>query len=84
LRKQLALFRERKVKPPAASRLTRLGMIALVRFFDWRDAVIVVKPDTFIKWHRSAFRMFWRWKSRKRGRPSLPKNLRELIRQMAR
>jgi len=59
-------------------------MIALARFFDWLDALMIVKPETFIKWHRSAFRMFWRWKSWKRGRPPLPKNLRELISQMAR
>ncbi|HWZ30727.1 MAG TPA: helix-turn-helix domain-containing protein [Bryobacteraceae bacterium] len=37
-----------------------------------------------MKWHRTAFRLFWKWKSRKRGRPSLPHNLRELIRVMAR
>ena len=35
-------------------------MIAFARFFDWRDALVVVKPETFIKWHRTAFRMFWR------------------------
>ena len=84
LRKQLALFKERKAKPRTASPATRLAMIALARFFDWRDALIIVKPETFIKWHRTAFRLFWRWKSRKRGRPPLPKNLRELIRQMDR
>jgi len=59
-------------------------MVALVQFFDWRDALVIVKPETFVKWHRSAFRMFWRWKSRKRGRPALPKNLKELVRDMAR
>ena len=31
-------------------------MIALARFFDWRDALVIVKPETFIKWHRTAFR----------------------------
>lgn len=62
----------------------RLVMIALARFFYWRDALVIVRPDTFIRWHRTVFKMFWRWKSRKRGRPALPKNLRELIRQMAR
>ena len=55
-----------------------------MRFFDWRGALVIVKPDTFIKWHRTAFRAFWRWKSRKRGRPSLPKNLMNLIREMDR
>lgn len=59
-------------------------MVLLSMFFDWRDALFIVKPDTFLKWHRSAFRTFWRWKSRKRGRPRLPKDLRDLIRQMAR
>ncbi|MEP6960559.1 MAG: hypothetical protein ABI995_00670, partial [Acidobacteriota bacterium] len=84
LRKQLALFRERKIKPRAASRPARLTLLALARFFDWRDALIIVKPETFIKWHRNVFRMVWRWKSRKRGRPPLPKNMRELVRQIDR
>src|SRR5262249_30742807 len=53
------------------------------KLFDWRSALVVVKPDTFLKWHRTGFRAFWRWKSRKRGRPALPENLRELIRQIA-
>ena len=59
-------------------------MIALARFFDWRDALVVVKPETFIKWHRTALRIFWRWKSRRKGRPPIPRNLRELVRQMDR
>src|SRR5712692_8285697 len=59
-------------------------MIALFRFFDWRDALVIVRPETFIKWHRSAIRLFWRWKSRKRGRPPLPRNIKQLIQGMAR
>ena len=58
-------------------------MITLARLFDWREVLVIVKPATFIGWHRTAFRLFWRWKSRKRGRPPLPRNLRELVRQMA-
>jgi hypothetical protein len=81
LRKQLALFRKRKVKPCGISRSARLA--ALGKLFDWREALVVVKPETFINWHRNAFRTFWCWKSRKRGRPMLPKNLRELIREPA-
>jgi putative transposase len=79
LRKQLALFQERKVKPRRTTASVRLLLITLGRWFDWRDALVIVKPETFLKWHRSGFRMFWRWKSRRRGRPPLPKNLRELI-----
>jgi putative transposase len=59
-------------------------MVTLARFFNWRDALVIVKPETLVRWHRTAFRMFWRWKSRKPGRPALPKNLRELVRRMAR
>ena len=63
--------------------MARLTLLGLSRIFDWREALVIVKPDTFVKWHRTAFRMFWRWKSRESGRPPLPKNLRELIREMA-
>ena len=51
-------------------------MVALARFFDWQHALVVVKPETFINWHRTAFRRFWRGRSRPRGRPPLPKNSR--------
>ena len=43
----------------------------------------MVKPETFLGWHRRAFQLFWRWKSRG-GRPRLPKNLRALIAGMVR
>ena len=84
LRKQLALFQERHAKPRQTTAAFRLAMVALGKLFNWRSALVVAKPDTFLKWHRTGFRAFWRWKSRKQGRPALPKNLRELIRQIAR
>jgi hypothetical protein len=59
-------------------------MVGLAKFFDWRDALMIVKPETFAGWQRTAFKMFWRWKSRKPGRPVLPKDLRELVLRMAR
>jgi putative transposase len=58
-------------------------MVLLERFFDWRSALVVVKPDTLIRWHRKGFRLFWRWKSKPRGRPKFPAKLREFIREMA-
>jgi transposase InsO family protein len=58
-------------------------MAALSVWFEWRSALVVVKPDTLIGWHRKGFRLFWRWKSRPAGRPPLPKDLRQLIRAMA-
>jgi putative transposase len=83
LRKQLALFQERKVKPRRADDATRWLMATLGRMFQWRNALVNVKPDTLIRWQRKGFRLFWRWKSKPPGRPRLPKDLRELIRQMA-
>jgi len=83
LRKQLALFQERKVKPHRAHDSTRLIMLILGRMFSWRDALVNVKPDTFLRWHRKGFRLFWRWKCRPVGRPQVPKDLRRLIREMA-
>jgi hypothetical protein len=83
LRKQLALLEERKTQPRRATDAVRFVMSALSRFFEWRNALRVVKPDTFIRWHRKGFRLFWRWKSRQRGRPKLPPDLRALIRRMA-
>src|SRR5215469_14028750 len=64
LRKQLALFGERKVQPHRATDAVRFVMASLGRLFEWRGALRVVKPDTFIRWHRKGFRLFWRWKSR--------------------
>jgi transposase InsO family protein len=83
LRKQLALFQERKVKPRRANDATRWSMATLGRMFQSRNALVSVKPDTLIRWQRKGFRLFWRWKSKPSGRPRLPQDLRELIRQMA-
>jgi putative transposase len=83
LRKQLALFQERKVKPRRADDATRWLMATLGRVFQWRNALVSVKPDTLIRWQRRGFRFFWRWKSKPTGRPRLPEILRKLIRQMA-
>jgi putative transposase len=83
LRKQLALYRERKLKPPRAKAATKLTLVLLSRMFAWRAALTVVKPDTLIRWHRKGFRLFWRWKSKARGRPRIPAELQKLIADMA-
>ena len=84
LRKQLALYQERKAKRRATTVAVRWTMTVLGRLFAWPDALIIVKPDTFLRWHRKAFRLFWSRNSRSAGRPPLPKNIRTLIRMMAR
>jgi transposase InsO family protein len=50
----------------------------------WRTALVIVKPETVIAWHRGGFRLFWTWKSRRRtGRPTVPSHVRALIRTMS-
>jgi transposase InsO family protein len=83
LRKQLALYQERQIKPRRAIPATRLVLLWLARWFDWRQALVVMQPATLIRWHRQGFRLFWRWTSR-HGRPPIPRALQALIRQMAR
>jgi hypothetical protein len=51
---------------------------------DWRTALVIVKPETVIAWHRQGFRLYWTWKGRRRtGRPTVDPNVRALIRTMA-
>jgi putative transposase len=58
-------------------------MAVMSQLFDWRESLVIVKPDTLVRWHRKGFRLFWRWKSKPTGRPRLPAGLRDLIREMA-
>jgi hypothetical protein len=44
----------------------------------------IVQPATVIRWHRQGFRSYWRWKSRKRGRPAIDQEIIQLIRRMCR
>lgn len=82
LRKQLALYRERRGKPGRASDAIRLALVLLARCFAWREALTIVEPATLIRWHRQAFRLLWRRRSRS-GRPRLPADLQRLIATMA-
>ena len=82
LRRQLALFKERGVKPRRIDAITRLSLAWLSRLCDWRSCVIVVRPETIVRWHRAGWRLFWRYRSRP-GRPPIPLELRQLIRRMA-
>jgi len=84
LRKQLALYLEREIKPKRANDATRLALALLSNLFSWKKALVIVKPETLIGWHRKGFRLFWKWKSGPRGRPRLPADLRTLITEMAR
>jgi putative transposase len=80
---QLALYQERKSRRRRPTAAAKLALVVLSRFFPWTQALAIVRPSTFVRWHRAGFRLLWRWKSRPLGRPPLPKNLRALITTMA-
>jgi len=63
----------------------RAFMVWMVRLWpSLLDAVWVVRPETVLRWHRAGFRIYWRWKSRRRvGRPRIEWGLRDLIRRMS-
>jgi hypothetical protein len=82
LRRQLALYKERGTKPRRIDRVTRISLAFLSRFFNWRDALVIVRPETMIRWHRGGWRLFWRVKSRP-GRPPIALEIQILIRRMA-
>lgn len=87
LRHQLGVL-QRSVKRPKLTPADRLLWVWLCRLWpDWRSALIIVQPDTVIAWHREGFRLFWRWKGRccaGPGRPSVPQDVRDLIRRLTR
>ena len=60
LRKQLAFYTERQVKPRRLDNTARIALVVLARLIDWRQLLTVVRPDTLVRWHRQGFRLFWR------------------------
>jgi len=85
LRQQLALFKQRTPHPPISA-VDRAFWSWLSQVWpNWRGALLIVKPETVVGWHRHGFRVFWRWKSRATfGRPRKDAALRRLIGEMAR
>jgi hypothetical protein len=61
LRKKPALCQERKAKLRRADDATRIVLAGLSRFLAWRQLLVIVKPETLLRWHRKGFRLFWRW-----------------------
>ncbi|HVO70726.1 MAG TPA: helix-turn-helix domain-containing protein [Aggregatilineaceae bacterium] len=84
LRQQLILFK-RQVKPPKLTSKDRGLLVTLAsRVRDWKNALLIVKPDTLLKWHRQGFKLFWRQKSKGEARqPRISEAIIALIKQMA-
>jgi transposase InsO family protein len=85
LRQQLACFKATRARP-RIDVTDRIFWVALHRLWHgWRASLHMVGPETVIRWHRAGFRRFWAWKSRRRtGRPAIPRQTRNLIRQLSR
>jgi len=86
LRHQVNILRRRAPRRMRLSRADRLAFVWLYRLCPAVvDAVAIIRPETLIRWHRRGFKAFWRWTSRSRGgRPAIPREIRELIREMSR
>jgi len=87
LRQQLVVLRRSAPKRLRLTSADRIFWVSLRHVWsDWKSALMIVKPETVVTWHRKGFRLFWRWKIRggKPGRPRVPKEVRDLIRMMSR
>src|SRR6266849_7292286 len=80
LRQQLAVLK-RKHPRPRLDVIDRLFWVLARRFWSgWKEALIIVSPETVIRWHRSGFGLYWRAISRARqviGRKWIPKEVRD-------
>jgi transposase InsO family protein len=84
LRQQLIVLRRSVTRPVLTSTDRALLVLLAGRVRAWRQALLVVQPETLLRWHRAGFRALWRWKSRPGpGRPPLPAETVDLIRRMA-
>jgi putative transposase len=85
LRQQLAIFKQRKQRPKLIW-VDKLFWVALKRIWsEWKNCLVLVTPETVVRWHRAGFRRYWHWRSRHEtscGRRRISRELRELIFQM--
>src|SRR5438093_7285981 len=81
LRQQLAvLTRPTRKRPRLRARDRLFWMVVGICRRDWRRHLVLVRPETVVRWHRRGWRLFWRWTSRGRlGRPRLSVEVQNLI-----
>ena len=84
VRQQVAVLKRKRSRPLLKAH-DRPFWIALRRLWPgWKQVLVIVKPDTVVGWHRTAFRWYWRWRSQRRpGRPPITDELRAPIRRLA-
>jgi putative transposase len=88
LRHQIAVLERSGTRRPCFRFWDRLFWILLSRWWSqWRDSLIIVQPETVLRWRREGWSALWRYRSRGRwrgGRPRIPSEVRHLIVRMAR
>ncbi len=84
LRQQLATYARQRSKPRLTP-LDRAFWVALSRLWPrWKEALVIVQPDTVVRWHRKGFRLYWRTLSKcGPGRPPISEEIQALIRRLA-
>jgi putative transposase len=85
LRQQLAVLKARRPKPRLSIPDKLFWVLARRLWRGWKLSLLVVTPETVVRWHRAGFRLYWTWLSRHRvrvGRKQISKELRALIFQM--
>ena len=84
LRQQLVVYAQKRPRPTLTP-LDRAFWVALSRFWPrWKDTLVIVSPDTVVRWHRRGFRRYWTLVSKPGpGRPSISEEIQDLIRRMA-
>ncbi len=82
LRHQLNILRRKSPKRPTFGSIDRMIFAGLYGLAPGvLSALAIVRPETVIRWHRAGFRLYWRWRSHRRGgRPKVSLELRQLIR----
>ena len=75
----------RQNRRPKLKRGDRMFWIWLKRTWPaWRSALVIVQPETVLRWHRDGYRAYWRWKSKaKHGRPRIPQQHIAFIRRIS-
>jgi transposase InsO family protein len=85
LRQQLATLRPKSGRPNLGKADRAFWVVLSKLWSRWTDVLLIVKPDTVVRWHRAGFRLFWRWKSRNRtpAEGKFSQEVKALIRKMA-
>jgi transposase InsO family protein len=82
LRQQLAVLKQKHLQPRFAAPDKLFWVVLRLLWPGWKHALMLVQPETVVRWHKAGFKLYWTWLSRRRkraGRKCVSKELRELI-----